>query len=52
MTADDLETDVCCFFVIVVSRLDCFCKYNNPKGGSNYVIRQQNSLSRCIQGQI
>lgn len=21
-----------------------------PKGGSNYVIRQQNSLSRCIQG--
>ena len=31
MTADNLETDVCCFFVIVASRLDYFCKHNTLK---------------------
>ena len=29
MTADDLETDVCCFFVIVTGHADCGNDFSN-----------------------
>ena len=43
MTADDLETDVCCFFVIVVGRAD---------GGNDFLNTFRSVLTEEPAGRI